>query len=553
MHPLQNGSQDTTRPPKKPLTGPAGWFTESGDNNVPSYPGADWFNHVIAEFQNMLDGQGLEFDPDSDLNFDKALKRVESEKPPAEYDLFVIYGQSNAVGFADNSIGRQELPSHCEFWTRRVPPAKWNDIVYDMEYVQPGGVVSSGHAWVEFAREYTKRTGRGVLYVPAAFGGKTISELSKGSSYYTNLLAAISEVDADSTHTISRKILLWCQGESDMTAGTTRDQYQTQFITLWNDLKSEAGLEFCYMSRVGNPQDRAEPSRYAVQVAQDYICDNVLDVAMAFDAAGAFTSSNYMLQDGVHYSQKGYNLMGYQMGKFAAQREIDNSAMTSVDADQFNGITTTGDQVHRLVAATLIHDGANWVLKSVSDGGEYRASFVESIMVESTRIVLTLPMRVQDVVSVQTQFNKVGNDEGLVAGVSLGSSTNTLVVELNADTTAFVDTETGEISYPPNGAGAVSGLLSDLSATIDGGITKLTYQGCKQSPIVTPHTTSNLTEFIPVAQKNVSFNQLWFKYQSPAADSRAIVNFKAKQVDPSAITLSALQLNISAVIGERAL
>ncbi|MBV7315438.1 hypothetical protein [Shewanella sp. NIFS-20-20] len=66
MHPLQNGSQAEQRPASKPLTGLAGWFTESGENNVPSYPGADWFNHVIAEFQNALAETGVEFDPEND-------------------------------------------------------------------------------------------------------------------------------------------------------------------------------------------------------------------------------------------------------------------------------------------------------------------------------------------------------------------------------------------------------------------------------------------------------------------------------------------------------
>lgn len=66
MHPLRNGSQATARPAIKPLIGTAGWFTESGDNNVPSYPGADWFNHVIAEFQNALAEMGVTFDPTKD-------------------------------------------------------------------------------------------------------------------------------------------------------------------------------------------------------------------------------------------------------------------------------------------------------------------------------------------------------------------------------------------------------------------------------------------------------------------------------------------------------
>lgn len=76
MHPLQNGSQATARPANKPTVGLGGWFTESGDNNVPSYPGADWFNHVIAEFQNAMTAQGVPFDPNSDDHLSQMLSPV---------------------------------------------------------------------------------------------------------------------------------------------------------------------------------------------------------------------------------------------------------------------------------------------------------------------------------------------------------------------------------------------------------------------------------------------------------------------------------------------
>ncbi|WP_193944651.1 hypothetical protein [Photobacterium frigidiphilum] len=77
MHPLQNGSQDTKRPGSKPISGAPGWFTETGENNVPSYPGADWFNHVIAEFQNMLTSQGIAFDPENDDHLEKAFSYLQ--------------------------------------------------------------------------------------------------------------------------------------------------------------------------------------------------------------------------------------------------------------------------------------------------------------------------------------------------------------------------------------------------------------------------------------------------------------------------------------------
>ncbi|TVP12546.1 hypothetical protein [Shewanella sp. MSW] len=76
MHPLQNGSQAEQRPASKPLTGLAGWFTESGENNVPSYPGADWFNHNIAEFKNLLDSQGIVFDPSREDHLKQVIQYI---------------------------------------------------------------------------------------------------------------------------------------------------------------------------------------------------------------------------------------------------------------------------------------------------------------------------------------------------------------------------------------------------------------------------------------------------------------------------------------------
>ncbi|BCV65127.1 hypothetical protein TUM17387_04860 [Shewanella carassii] len=72
MYPLQNGSQAASRPANKPKSGSPGYFTESGDNNVPSYPGADWFNDVIDEFLNLRSAAG---NPDSE-NRDILLKSI---------------------------------------------------------------------------------------------------------------------------------------------------------------------------------------------------------------------------------------------------------------------------------------------------------------------------------------------------------------------------------------------------------------------------------------------------------------------------------------------
>lgn len=61
MHYLQNGSQVDVRPGAKPTVGNPGWFSESGVNGQPSWPGAEWFNACVLEFQNMLAARGIPY------------------------------------------------------------------------------------------------------------------------------------------------------------------------------------------------------------------------------------------------------------------------------------------------------------------------------------------------------------------------------------------------------------------------------------------------------------------------------------------------------------
>ena len=73
MHPLNNGSQVEQVPELKPRVGIAGYFSESNEKGAPSYPGQDWFNAVIREFQAALSASGVEFDPDKFDHLQKML------------------------------------------------------------------------------------------------------------------------------------------------------------------------------------------------------------------------------------------------------------------------------------------------------------------------------------------------------------------------------------------------------------------------------------------------------------------------------------------------
>lgn len=86
MHPLNNGSQVTTKPAEKPRIGTPGYFAESNESGAPSSPGQDWFNAVIREFQTAATDGGITFDPD---RFDHLSRFIQALGKGAVYDELV--------------------------------------------------------------------------------------------------------------------------------------------------------------------------------------------------------------------------------------------------------------------------------------------------------------------------------------------------------------------------------------------------------------------------------------------------------------------------------
>ncbi len=124
MHKLQNGSQVSVRPPRKPLVGLGGYFSESNDQNAPSYPGQDWFNDCTDEFLNALAAAGIEYDHGRLDHLARAFSAVRSQ----EWNALVNYSVGEQVLFSgkryyavqasgpDNGGEQQPDPSIVEYW-----------------------------------------------------------------------------------------------------------------------------------------------------------------------------------------------------------------------------------------------------------------------------------------------------------------------------------------------------------------------------------------------------------------------------------------------------
>ncbi|EMG1418315.1 phage tail protein [Vibrio cholerae] len=124
MHKLQNGSQVSVRPPRKPLVGLGGYFSESNDQGAPSYPGQDFFNDCIDEFTNALSEMGIPYDQEQLDHLARAFAAVRSQ----EWNALFNYGVGEQVLFSgkryyavqasgpDNGGEQQPDPSIVEYW-----------------------------------------------------------------------------------------------------------------------------------------------------------------------------------------------------------------------------------------------------------------------------------------------------------------------------------------------------------------------------------------------------------------------------------------------------
>lgn len=100
MHPLQNGSQAAVAPDPAQV-GEAGFFVESGDDGQPSWPGPDWFNASIKEFQNALIDAGIAFTPGQ---FNHLTQLIQSASSSGEVGVQDIPPAVNSAD-ADSGFG----------------------------------------------------------------------------------------------------------------------------------------------------------------------------------------------------------------------------------------------------------------------------------------------------------------------------------------------------------------------------------------------------------------------------------------------------------------
>ena len=245
-------------------------------------------------------------------------------------DVFLIAGQSNAVGYPGSSAGSPAVPAGkvLQYYNGTISDA--ND---------PVGNAQSGSAWPAFGAAYYSATGHRIAFVPAAVGGSgqlATSDTGTGNWSQTGSLftSSTNKLDAAMTalggagYTPTFKGVLWSQGENDaikINSGTvTASGYQSGLVSMIARYRERYGSSMpFYIFQTGTSPNESDAGYAAVRNAQAQVDTGDSLTWLVFGGAYGFAGRGLMA-DTYHYTQTGYN----EMGTVGAQNVVAGTSAT---------------------------------------------------------------------------------------------------------------------------------------------------------------------------------------------------------------------------------
>jgi len=235
--------------------------------------------------------------------------------PAVPVDVFLIAGQSNAVGYGTAS----QSP---------VPPAGkvleyYNGTISDA--TDPVGNANTGSAWPAFGIAYYNATGHNIVLVPAAVpssGQTAASDTGTGNwgasgtlfDASTDKLGAAMSALAAAHYAPTFKGVLWDQGENDAMALNeklaTANDYRTALTGMIGRYRARYGSTIpFYIFETGTSPAESDAGYAAVRAVQAQVPASDPYTRVVFQSAVGFPSRGLM-KDSYHYTQAGYNEMG---------------------------------------------------------------------------------------------------------------------------------------------------------------------------------------------------------------------------------------------------
>lgn len=189
------------------------------------------------------------------------------------------------------------------------------------EQLKTGSMVSS------FVRAYFALTNTPVVGVSASKGGSIMQEWQPEGAYLTDALGRLTAARqylTSSGYEIRHTYVLWCQGESDADAGTSKQAYLKGFDAMLNTML-QSGIEKMFLVRIGQCNLPGSYDRYdAMRQWQEEIAASHKHVELVSRCFSSMRERGLM-KDAFHYYQAGYNEAGQEAGENTARWVLENS------------------------------------------------------------------------------------------------------------------------------------------------------------------------------------------------------------------------------------
>ncbi len=241
-----------------------------------------------------------------------------------EADLILFMGQSNMSGAGGNAEEAPELIKGAGYEYRAITePEKlcvltepFGENEHKEGYLDDRELLTRGGSLVtSFVNAYYKETGERVVAVSASRGSARISSFN--NYLVEDVIERLENAKGVMTQegvNIRHIYMVWLQGETDAYLGTPQEQYIGEMQKLLYTLQPY-GVEKCFVIQIGNGiYEGAAFDSEPMQAAQELLCENDENFVMISTLAKTISEPPYM-EDGIHFTQQGLNLLGEDAGK----------------------------------------------------------------------------------------------------------------------------------------------------------------------------------------------------------------------------------------------
>lgn len=474
------------------------------------------------------------------------------------YDVFVVYGQSNAIGFAgaDNGFSSADfvtLSDKAYYWDG----AKIAPLTHYMKH--SSGDVSTGSAWDQFALRYTSLTGRGVVFIPCAKAGVSITELSKGGSNYTNAKGYIDSFNAfDSDLELGERYIVFHQGEQDQLSAMDRDTYQTNLSALISNMLSDFDSSNFYIIKVGCPITRSERLWNSVQNAQELLATTLNDCRMATRICTSFNRSNLLLgSDTTHYSIKGYNLMGDDAACNIAHDVMNKTRVSNYGSESYSALMLPGQLAWNSLSAYVTMEssggGSSFVINTSNNtNGNHRVSNFTDIIYNSTlkTFLLKSSARISSVLNLLVKGNDVAEANGFHVTAKRYDSRN-IQLDFFVDIDFFINMSNGQLLGVDAGL-APEWVAGNVAISLDSSTktATITHGESAHFPACSPASNPQLSNTQgSIVSRRISSTQ--FKVKMLSGDYNVVqVSMRKVKANAGTLLLNGFGFYISAITSE---